>query len=222
MDITWHGQSAFTLDDGEHTILIDPFDKAAFEAGGRRWDYPALDALAAPDLLLITHEHRDHNAAHVVNGEPATVRSLAGTHETPLGTVVGVASEHDDVAGTLRGNNVMYVFDFGGARIAHLGDLGQPALRPEQVKAIGSVDLLIVPVGGGPTLGGLPAAAVAAQLGAGVVVPMHYRTERIDFLEPVDAFAAASHHVVRLDGPTFTLDDAPTEDGPVVVVPAAP
>lgn len=222
MDITWHGQSTFTLAAGEHTIVIDPFDKAAFEAGGRRWDYPALDGLAAPGLLLITHEHRDHNAAHVVAGEPETVRSLAGTFATGLGTVVGVASEHDDAAGTLRGHNVMYALDVGGVRLAHLGDLGQPALRPEQVEALGSIDVLFVPVGGGPTLGAAQAAAVVEALRPRVVVPMHYRTDRIDFLEPVDAFAALARHVVRLDAPSFALSDVPAGDGPVVVVPAAP
>lgn len=222
MQITWHGQSTFTLADGEHTILIDPFDKAAFEAGGRRWDYPALDDLPAPDLLLITHEHRDHNAAHVVAGSPAVVRSLAGTHETPLGTVVGVASEHDDVAGTARGHNVMYALDFGGVRIAHLGDLGQPALRAEQVAALGAVDVAFVPVGGHATIGAAEAAAVVAALRPRVVVPIHYRTARIDFLEPVDAFAATAGHVVRLDAPGFALDDVVAGDGPVVVVPAAP
>jgi L-ascorbate metabolism protein UlaG (beta-lactamase superfamily) len=221
MNIQWFGQSAFRLtDDDGRSVVIDPFDQAAI-AAHRRWDYPALDGVTA-DLLLITHEHADHNAAEVVGGDPARVRSLAGTHETPLGTVVGVASEHDEVAGTQRGHNVMYVFDFGGARVAHLGDLGQRELRPEQAAALGPVDVLIVPVGGGPTIGAEQATDVAATLSARVIVPMHYRTERIDFLEPVDAFATAGCQVVRLDAPSFAVRDVAREDGPVVVVPAAP
>jgi L-ascorbate metabolism protein UlaG (beta-lactamase superfamily) len=219
MQVQWYGQSTFRLADGERTVVIDPFDAAAF-AGRVRWDYPALEDLTA-DLLLVTHEHGDHNAVEVVGGDPALVRSLAGTHATPFGDVVGIASEHDEAAGTERGHNVMYVFDFGGLRVAHLGDLGQRELRPEQAAALGTVDLLFVPVGGGPTIGADQATDVAATLSAQVIVPMHYRTPRIDFLEPVDAFAGAARAVTRLDSPSFAYADV-AGDGPVVVVPAAP
>jgi L-ascorbate metabolism protein UlaG (beta-lactamase superfamily) len=220
MQVQWYGQSTFRLADGEHAIVIDPFDVAAF-AGRVRWDYPALEDVTA-DLLLVTHEHGDHNAVHVVDGDPALVRSLAGKHETPLGDVVGVASEHDEAAGTERGHNVMYVFDFAGLRVAHLGDLGQRELRPEQAAALGTVDLLFVPVGDGPTIGADQATDVAATLSAKVIVPMHYKTERIDFLEPVDAFVADARRVARPETATFTYADVASDEGPVVVVPAAP
>ena len=90
----------------------------------------------------------------------------------------------------------------------------------------GSVDLLFVPVGGGPTIGAEQAAAIAAPLSARVVVPMHYRTERIDFLEPVDAFAALApaRRAPRVERVRPRPPDAlPSgRHGPVVVVPAAP
>ena len=132
MHVEWHGQSAFRLSDGERTVVIDPFDVEALRSR-TRWDYPAIDVDA--DVLLITHEHGDHNAAHVVGGDPATVRSTAGTHASPIGPVVAIASEHDEAAGTQRGPNTLLVFDFGGLRVAHLGDLGQAQLRPEQAAA---------------------------------------------------------------------------------------
>lgn len=221
MHLQWFGQSTFRLtDDDGRSVVIDPFDAGVFAARDMPW-YPALEGVTA-DLVLVTHEHGDHNAVHVIEGEPALVRSLAGTHETPLGPVVGVASEHDDAAGTQRGHNVMYVFEFGGKRVAHLGDLGQRELRPEQAAALGTVDLLIVPIGGGPTIGAEQATDVAATLSARVIVPMHYRTERINFLDPVDAFADAARTVVRLEEPSFVVEDVEREDGPVVVVPAAP
>lgn len=76
--------------------------------------------------------------------------------------------------------------------MAHLGDLGQPELRDEQVAALGPVDLLFVPVGGGPTIGAAEAAAVMERLAARIVVPMHYRTERVGFLKPVTIRRCAS------------------------------
>ncbi|HWI94538.1 MAG TPA: MBL fold metallo-hydrolase [Solirubrobacterales bacterium] len=65
--------------------------------------------------------------------------------------MLGVASEHDEVAGTERGPNTIFVFELDGLRVAHFGDFGQRQLREEQAAAIGAVDLLFLPVGGGPT-----------------------------------------------------------------------
>ena len=106
-------------------------------------------------------------------------------------------------------------------KVAHFGDFGQSELRPEQAAALGDVDLLIVPVGDGPTIGAEAAHAIAEQVNARWVVPMHYRTHRTNFLEPVDSFVARFAHVARLDSPRFALDELPGER-PLVVVPAAP
>ena len=222
MQVEWYGQSAFRVTDGATTVFIDPFDDLGPLADrGMRWDYPAIDGVRA-DLLLVTHEHFDHNGVGAIAGDPPTLRSTAGRLESPIGEVLAVASEHDEAAGTERGPNTLFAFTLGGQRIAHLGDLGQSDLREEQARALGRVDVLFVPVGGGPTIGAEQAAAIAARLGARVVVPMHYRTERIDFLEPVDAFAALAQRVERLESSAFDLDALPGGDTPLLVVPAAP
>jgi L-ascorbate metabolism protein UlaG (beta-lactamase superfamily) len=222
MHIEWYGQSAFRLSDGSTTVFIDPFDDLTpMQARGMRWDYPAIDGVEA-DLLLVTHEHFDHNGVGAIGGDPVTLRSTAGRLESPVGEVVAVASEHDEAAGTERGPNTLFAFSFGGRRLAHLGDLGQRALRDEQRAALGQVDVLFVPVGGGPTIGAEQAMQIAAELGASVIVPMHYRTERIDFLEPVDDFAGRAGRIERLDSAAFDLDALPAGDGPLVVVPSAP
>lgn len=222
MQVEWYGQSAFRLSEGDTTVFIDPFgDMSAAAARGIRWEYPAISGVGA-DVLIVTHEHSDHTGVEAISGDPVTVRSTPGRHATPIGEVVAIASEHDDAAGTERGANTLVAFTLGGVRVAHLGDLGQRALRPEQARALGTVDLLFVPVGGGPTLDAETASQVAALTGARVIVPMHYRTERIGFLEPVDDFLARAQRVERLQGSTFELDALPAGDGPLVVVPAAP
>lgn len=191
MRLRWFGQSAFSLAGDAGSIVLDPFGEMPESVRSvRRWDYPPVSGVEA-DLLLVTHEHFDHNAVDVVGGDPHTIRSTAGTWETPLGHVVGVASEHDEVAGTQRGPNTIFVFELDGLRFAHFGDFGQPALRPEQRAAIGDVDVLFLPVGDGPTVGGERAAAIVRELGPRLVVAMHYRTDAIDFLDPPDAFLAA-------------------------------
>jgi L-ascorbate metabolism protein UlaG (beta-lactamase superfamily) len=223
MQIEWFGQSAFRLDADGKTIAIDPFgDMSALSRDrGIQWDYPAIEGVE-PDLLLVTHEHGDHNAVEAIDGDPHTLRSTAGGHDSPIGPVTGVASEHDDKAGTERGPNTIFCFELDGVRVCHMGDFGQSGLRPEQAEAIGEVDLLFVPVGGGFTIGAEQAALIVERLSPRWVVPMHYRTPRIGFLETADAFLDAADRVERLSSPRFDTGDLPETDGPLIVVPAAP
>jgi L-ascorbate metabolism protein UlaG (beta-lactamase superfamily) len=222
MQVEWYGQSAFRLSTPENTVAIDPFgDLSVFSDRGLRFDYPAIEGLTA-ELLLITHEHGDHNGVEAVGGDPAILRSTAGALESPIGEITAVASEHDDAAGTERGPNTIFVFELDGLRVCHFGDFGQGALRDQQAAAIGEADLLFLPVGGGPTSGAEQAAAIVERLSPRWVVPMHYRTPRISFLETADAFLELMAHVERLPGATFETGQLPVEDAPVAVVPAAP
>jgi L-ascorbate metabolism protein UlaG (beta-lactamase superfamily) len=222
MHVEWYGQSAFRLTAQDRTIVIDPFgDLSGLAARGVQFDYPPLDGIEA-DLVLVTHEHADHNGVEAIGGDPAVLRSTAGRLQSPLGEVLAVASEHDAAAGTERGLNTIFVFDFDGVRVAHFGDFGQAALRDAQAAAIGTVELLFLPVGGGPTIGAPDAPAIVERLGARWVVPMHYRTPRIGFLETAEGFLAGMPHVERLPGPVFDTGELPAHDGPLAVVPAAP
>jgi L-ascorbate metabolism protein UlaG (beta-lactamase superfamily) len=223
MRVEWHGQSAFSLDGADASVAIDPFgDMSGLAASrGMQFDYPQIDGVDA-HLLLVTHEHIDHNGVDAIGGDPAVLRSTAGKLESPLGEVTAIASEHDEQAGTARGPNTIFVFDLDGLRVCHFGDFGQSALRDEQAAAIGEIDLLFIPVGGGPTIGGEQAAAIVERLAPRWAVPMHYRTPRIGFLETADDFLARSARVERLDGAAFDTGQLPDGDGPLVVVPGAP
>lgn len=206
--IRWYGQSAFLVE-GERSVFIDPFgDMGAMAGRGLEFRYPPIEDVRA-DLLLVTHEHRDHNGVDAVGGDPVVIRSTAGRLESPVGEVVAVASEHDDVAGTARGPNSIMCFSVGGLHFCHLGDLGQAALRPEQVEAIGAVDVLFLPAGGGPTIGGETAAGVVRRLEPRLVVPMHFRTEAVNFLDPPDGFLEAlGAPVARLETNELVAEDA--------------
>jgi L-ascorbate metabolism protein UlaG (beta-lactamase superfamily) len=105
-----------------------------------------------------------------------------------------------------------------------MGDFGQSALRPEQIEAIGEIEVLFVPVGGGATIDGRAAADVVSLLGPAWVVPMHYRTEAVDFLDGpedfLDAFPAAA--VRRIDDSSFDLVSGAAGRRASVLMPAAP
>lgn len=168
MRVEWHGQSAFTLTADGTRVVIDPFGDMSGLARdrGMKFDYPPIESDDV-DLLLITHEHVDHNGTDGIAGDPAVLRSTAGKLESPIGEVVAIASEHDDAAGTERGPNTIFAFDLDGLRVAHFGDFGQRELRPEQAAALEGSDLLFLPVGGGPTIGAAGAGALIRRAKAG-------------------------------------------------------
>ena len=88
MRVEWYGQSAFHLSAGESTVAIDPFTDMSEMAASRgmQFDYPPITGVQA-QLLLVTHEHADHNGVEAVDGDPVILRSTAGALESPLGQV---------------------------------------------------------------------------------------------------------------------------------------
>jgi L-ascorbate metabolism protein UlaG (beta-lactamase superfamily) len=214
MQIRWFGQSAFLFTGAEGRVFVDPFGHGMAEraqAGNTTWSYAEIEGVDA-DLLLVTHDHMDHNGVDAVGGEPAVIRA-AGTHDTPIGEVVGIASEHDDVAGTTRGPNTIFRFALDGITVAHFGDFGQPALRPEQRAALGDVDVVLFPIGGGPTTPAAAGAALLHELAPRLLVPMHYRSNRIGFLDPPEPYLEAIGWPVDEVAATETevsLGDAPS------------
>jgi L-ascorbate metabolism protein UlaG (beta-lactamase superfamily) len=222
MRVEWYGQSAFHLAGDGGTVAIDPFgDLSPMAERGIRFDYPAIEDVEA-QLLLVTHEHLDHNGVEAIGGDPTILRSTAGRLESPVGEVTAISSEHDQEAGTSRGPNTIFVFELDDVRVCHFGDFGQRELREEQAAAIGEIDLLFIPVGGGPTIGAEQAQEIVERLSPRWVVPMHYRTPKIGFLETADAFLDGFQSVERLSGADFDTGELPQADGPLVVVPAAP
>ncbi|HEY3550804.1 MAG TPA: MBL fold metallo-hydrolase [Gaiellaceae bacterium] len=223
MHIRWYGQSAFLLTGEQHRVFIDPFgDMGAMSRPGWSWPFAPIEGVEA-DLLLVTHDHLDHNGVEVVGGDPL-VLAKAGTHESPLGEVVGISSEHDAVAGTQRGPNTIFRFTLDGTTVAHFGDFGQPALRPEQREALGDVDVLLLPVGGGPTIAPDAAAALVHEVEPVLVVAMHYRTpDGLDFLDPPDAFLEAmGARIERLETSEAEVESLLGSRGEPVVALLAP
>jgi len=225
MRIRWYGQAAVLLTSADGVrVFVDPFGELPEEMLARRreqvpdfrFDYAPIEDVEA-DVLLVTHEHFDHSAVETVRGQPHTVRSTAGRFETPIGEIVGIASEHDPAAGTQRGPNSIFVFSLDGLRVAHFGDFGQDELRPAQREAIGAVDVLCLPVGGGPTVGGETAARVVRELRPRLVVALHYGNEAVSFLGPPEPFldALGAPRVER-------LESSEAEAGPLLGEPGSP
>ena len=179
MKIIWHGHSCFEVSD-KVTVVIDPHDGKSLGI-----KTPSVRA----DVLLISHDHFDHNCSRVVKGDFVTMRE-PGKKELKGVKVLGLPAYHDDAEGTKRGKVTLFRFDIGGIRFCHCGDLGQD-LGDQQVQALGKVDVLFVPVGGVFTLDGEGAQRLVDRLQPKVVVPMHFRIGGLSLsIQTVDGFLA--------------------------------
>lgn len=197
MDISFFGHACFQFTDEEgRRVILDPCEPGAF-GGALNYQPPRGPA----DVVLVSHEHADHSYVRGVQGRPVVLRDS--------GEAVGLAFRavkvpHDRLGGRVRGTLMAFCFQMDGVRCCHLGDLGD-TLSPEQVADIGTVDVLMVPVGGTYTIDARTAWEVVEQLDPRLVIPMHYRTERTLLpLDPVTHFLHGHREVDRPFGDTLS------------------
>ena len=190
--IEYHGQSFYIITTSKgKRIAFDPH--LISDYGGR------INGLKA-DIICISHNHNDHNQVGALeNGDKAKIlrglktasnKSDWNIFEETIGDIkiktVGVY--HDDAEGLTRGKVGVFIVEVDGWRIAHLGDLGH-LLTPAQVKRIGPLDVVMIPVGGIYTLNGSEARKVVDQLKPKeYIFPMHYGTKVFDATLPPDEF----------------------------------
>ncbi len=168
MDITWFGHSCFRLiERGLAAVVVDPFSNK--EVG-----YFPLKLKA--DIVTISHDAPGHNNAEAVKG---TSHVIKGPGEFEIGGVFITGIQTDSGTPSKKGKepnrNTLFVFNYDGLTVAHLGDLNQ-ALTQSEIEALGTVNVALVPVGGGGGLNAAKAAEVVSQLEPNIVVPMHYST----------------------------------------------
>lgn len=206
--LTWYGQSFFTVTSKSGaTVAFDPYHTG----NGINYKPPTVTAGA----VFVSHNHFDHNNVDLVKGSDKTIilPISKGTRSATL--VIGkekipyksVFSYHDPVLGKERGTNTINIVTVDGVRICHLGDLGTD-LTTDQIKEIGQVDILLIPVGGVYTIDYRGANTVYAQLRPKVAIPMHYKTPGISIpLSGVEPFIKGKNNV-DYGGDTFSFTKA--------------
>ena len=166
MLITYHGHSEFYLEGASgFALLTDPYDDHV--------GYPMGEYRC--DAVTVTHGHGDHNFTQKALGAPAIIDSAGEWYPAPEVKVTAIPSVHDDAGGTKRGKNLIMKIEMEGLTIAHLGDQGV-ALTPEQLKALGKIDILMLPIGGFFTIDAQTAYEIVKAVKPRVTIPMHYKT----------------------------------------------
>jgi len=186
LKIHWYGHAAFLVEAGSLRIILDPFRSP--DSGG----YAPIDEGA--DVVAVSHENdRYHSHLGQIRPPFEVVRAM----DLPPGgrEVRGVRFEAIPVYESpekLAGDEVAIVhFRLEGRQVVFLGDLGH-TLGEAELAPIRGADVLLVPAGGPPTIDLPLVAPLLDALDPRVVVPMHFKTPRINLaIRPVEDFLAA-------------------------------
>lgn len=190
LTVLYYGHACFGVAWSGGSLVLDPYADGSV---------PGLAPLrATANAVYCSHGHNDHSAAENVRVQPPS-------GPAPY-TVTRLQVPHDDCGGSLRGQCTIHIFDFGGTRLAHLGDLGRP-LTAAEADQLRGVDCLLVPVGGYYTIDAATAAALTRQVSPRLAIPMHYRTAQsgYDVLGTLQDFAAQMPQLQQSKETTVTL-----------------
>lgn len=171
MKLKWHGHACFeiTLNNGKN-IITDPFDETV--------GYPVCRAEA--DIVTSSHGHFDHNYFESIGGNPEII-TRPGEYDLCGAKISGVHSYHDPEMGALRGENIIFVYEADGMRIAHLGDLGHMPETDAQKAAMKDIDLMLIPIGGTFTITSDQAAELIKTYAPRAAIAMHYQNDYCHF-----------------------------------------
>ena len=214
MKVKWLAHASFliTSEDGMR-ILTDPYHTV------QGVKHAPVNETA--EIVTISHDHFDHNAFAAVHGNPEKV-DAPGMRTVGGITFKGISVYHDENQGKKRGKNIIYCFMLDGVRVCHLGDLGH-MLAAEDIKEIGAVDLLFIPVGGHFTIDAIAAGKVCDALAPRLVIPMHYKTSKLDFpVTGVEPFIEGKKNVKTTESSEveFSAETLPQESEIIVLKPA--
>jgi len=213
MDIIYLGHSSFKIKTKTTTVITDPYDPKMVGL-----KYSGAEA----EIVTISHAHHDHDASDKVTGVKKVLEG-PGEYEVMGVSIIGYPSFHDTKQGAERGKNTIFVFEAEGLRLAHLGDLGH-TITDDLVNEIGSIDVLMIPVGGKFTIGPKEAVEIVGKIDPYFTIPMHYAVPGLNAqtfigMEPVETFIKETGMTVE-NLPKFSLkrEDILEDQGSKVIV----
>ncbi len=209
MKITWLGHSCYIIENKENNkLVIDPFNPSI------GYKPPKVEA----DVVTISHDHHDHNAVNQLTNKPKVIKSIEPVEEFNY-KISGISSFHDEDKGNKRGENRIFVYEVDDLRVAHLGDLGH-MLSDDQIKSLGKIDILFIPVGSVYTINGEQASKLVDKIKPIITIPMHYKTKALNIdLRPVDDFLDLRNEYQQQVSNFFEITrESITDYSPVVVL----
>lgn len=199
MKITWLGHSAFRLEESTGTAVVtDPYSEGLVGYRMRK---------VTADAVTLSHHHRDHDDLSRIEGDPEILDTV-GFWELKGVDVTSMHSWHDSAQGAERGPNLIFKYRMDGVDLCHLGDIGEEC-DAQTGDLIGTVNVLMIPVGGNYTIDAAQAKEYVDFLMPDIVIPMHYRTPSCEIdIGKLDEFLDLfdEEQIVYADGDTIEVD----------------
>jgi len=203
LKIRWHGHACFEITN-ETTLVTDPHD-------GKSIGIPAPNVTG--DIILVSHDHYDHNSVKSVEKEKSTVITDEKKRNISNISIQGYKSFHDESHGEKRGENIIYKFIIDDITFCHLGDLGHE-LDEDIIQEIGKIDILFIPIGGTFTIDADTAWKVIDKIKPCITIPMHYKIGGLSLpIAGIEPFLEKNKLKVLRVGNEIEIekDDLPTE-----------
>lgn len=188
--LQWFGHSAFKIEYNNYSIFLDPYADNTV---------PGLSPIhEKANLVLCSHEHRDHNYRD-------GVEVISNFVENPF-EISFIECPHDDEGGTKRGMNKISILKVDEITLCHMGDIGD-MLSHKQIEKIKNIDVLMAPIGGFYTLAPDKMNVLVNEINPNVFVPMHYRNEDFgyDVIGTLDDYLKYCKNIKRYDTNTLVI-----------------
>ncbi len=216
MKIKFLGHACFLIETQNKKILTDPYEPQSY---GGAVAYTPIEELV--DIVTVSHSHSDHCGTNSLEGNPI-IKNTEKEEVFEGIKIKGLKSFHDEKGGFLRGQNIIFVIESEGLKIAHLGDLGT---LPSQdiLDELKNIDVILIPVGGMFTIDYKKATELINLINPKIVIPMHYKTEKLGFdIDRVDKFLEGKENVTRKESSEIEIEkeNLPSETQIIVLKPA--
>ncbi|GAB6168931.1 MBL fold metallo-hydrolase [Clostridium carnis] len=208
MEIQWIGGSSFIIKNSiGKRILIDPVQLISTI---KKYDFKS-------NIITFSHTHNHKNILDFVDNECKIINSVC-SFENDFLSLNGFLSYRDNMNGTKRGENIIYIFEIDGLKLCHLGALGHK-LDEDLLKTLTDIDILFIPIGGHFYLDGYTASKLALSIGPKYIIPMCYRTcNEYFFLDGPHKFLSNMKNVIKYKSTILKTDELNFENKNTVIL----
>ncbi len=173
MKLKYFGHAAFKITQERYgvRVITDPYEPECYDSSIR---FSEIED--ETEFVTVSHSHPDHSNFAGLTSKPEVIKSIGKIEKAGI-IFNGIETYHDKSKGAERGRNIVYTIKADDITVCHLGDLGH-TLTEEQIKKIGGVDVLLIPVGGGTTIDKSSVDSVINALKPKIIIPMHYKSDK--------------------------------------------
>ncbi len=208
MKIKFIGHACFLIETQGLKIMTDPYDKSL------PYDFP--DGIEV-DIVTVSHDHFDHSATNRVKVKREILKDPTDKEIEEV-KFKSKSFYHDEEMGKRRGKNALFLIEGEGIKILHCGDLGHIP-NEKEISEFKNIDIILIPVGGYFTIDAKKADEVIKILNPKIVIPMHYKTKKLDFpIAPLDEFLKNKESIHKLNSLELEIDKSNIDNYKGIVV----